>query len=497
MKSKHLDAHIALSLFALALALRLFMLLAFPFDGLYGQDAYAYFDYASTLRVALSQGQAIPEFFWPLGFPLHVVSLSLIVGLQPAAGQFASMIAGAAVASLTFVLVRELLLDVDAHRARRAGIFAALIVATAGQMMISSVAIMSDATGLMWATLSAWLTLRYARTLRAATLVLAAFTLGVAVITRWVFGLLALPWVVCVLLAWRRDWQTIGWRRAMARALMALVAGGLVIVAQLSLGREHTGDLQTVGWDPTNVFRREVTNSDGTFRYDLPIGVYYASTIVQPSYIFPLFAPLWLAGLWALGYYESAPRALLIGWPLVGYVFLAGIAWQSTRFALMFFPALAAWVALGFDQIIEARPHWRRVVIALAALGVVASLIWSMRATGNFVAQNKNADLARVHFVAERVPPDARVLTFSISPTFEHYTTLDVVELYHETPDSLVRQVCRDNGVYVFVNVESIEQQWHGLAPDVNFRWLRDARGLEVIDRIADYTLFNVNGDCS
>jgi 4-amino-4-deoxy-L-arabinose transferase-like glycosyltransferase len=390
-----------------------------------------------------------------------------------------------------------MLLEVDMRRARRAGVVAALIVATAGQMMISSLAIMSDATGLMWATLSAWLTLRYARTLRPATMALAAFTLGAAVITRWVFGLLALPWSVCVLLAWRRDWQAIGWRRAIGLALMALVAGGSVVAAQLSLGSEHTGDLQTVGWDPANAFRREVTNPDGAFQYDLPIGIFYASTIVQPSYIFPLFVPLWLAGLWALGYYESAPRALLIGWPLIGYLFLAGIAWQSTRFALMFFPALAAWVALGFDYLIEARPRWRRVVIALAALGVVASLLWSMRATGNFIAQNKNADLARVRFVADRIAPDARVLTFSISPTFEHYTALDVVELYHETPDSLTPYVCDLREVYVFVNVESIESQWQGLAPALNYRWLRDRHGLETIGRFDDYTLFKVEGDCA
>lgn len=495
---KRSDLWLALGLFALAFVLRASILaVAIPFDGLYGQDAYAYYDYAAELRLSLNESQAIPEFFWPLGYPLHVVVASWITGWRPLAGQLVSMLAAASIAALTFALTCEALRQVDSRRARHAGIVAALLVATAGQLMISSLAIMSDATGLAWAMASAWLTLHYTRTLRPSSLALAAFTLGIAVITRWVFGLLALPWVLTVLIAWRRSESAISLQRAIILTLIALAAGGLVIGAQLSLGDAHKGDLQTVTWDPTNAFRSEVTNLDGSFKYNVPIGLYYALPLIQPGYVFPLFVPFWIAGLWSLRRGVGPVRVLLIGWPLVGYIFLAGIAWQSTRFALIFFPPLAIWVGLGFDYLIDMRPVWRRALIALVTIGILASFVWSLRVVGNFVEQNKNDDLARVAFVTAQLDNGAEVITFSMTSTLDHYSDLNVVELFHETPTTLARRVCGVHGAYLYLDVANIEQQWQGLAPEVNYRWLRDQAGLETIAQFGGYTLFETGGNCS
>lgn len=60
---------------------------------------------------------------------------------------------------------------------------------------------MSDAAGLAWVTLSAWAMLRYTRALRPGWLVLSAFTLGWAVLTRWALALAALPWALSGFLA--------------------------------------------------------------------------------------------------------------------------------------------------------------------------------------------------------------------------------------------------------------------------------------------------------
>ena len=58
----------SLALFGLALALRAASLVAYPFDGLYGQDPYAYYAYAvGPLTAALRQWQPVPPFFWPPG----------------------------------------------------------------------------------------------------------------------------------------------------------------------------------------------------------------------------------------------------------------------------------------------------------------------------------------------------------------------------------------------------------------------------------------------
>jgi hypothetical protein len=94
-------------LFAFALLARLALVAIVPFDGLYGQDAYAYYDYAFELAGALGAGQPPPGFFWPLGYPLHIVFTALFAGWGTAASQLASLIAGALAVALTFALGRE------------------------------------------------------------------------------------------------------------------------------------------------------------------------------------------------------------------------------------------------------------------------------------------------------------------------------------------------------------------------------------------------------
>src|SRR5690349_18059265 len=86
----------------------LFGLLALPasaialfrnFDGLYGQDAYAYFDYSvGSVRHSLLHLAPLEPFFWPPGYPILVALASLLVGPVPLAGQAVSLVAGALVA---------------------------------------------------------------------------------------------------------------------------------------------------------------------------------------------------------------------------------------------------------------------------------------------------------------------------------------------------------------------------------------------------------------
>src|SRR5438045_2815149 len=69
------------------------------FDGLYGQDAFLYFDYAvGPLRDSLLRWEPPPPLFWPPGYPILVLLASTIVGLIPLAGQLVSLACGGFVA---------------------------------------------------------------------------------------------------------------------------------------------------------------------------------------------------------------------------------------------------------------------------------------------------------------------------------------------------------------------------------------------------------------
>jgi hypothetical protein len=111
----------------------------------------------------------------------------------------------------------------------------------------------------------------------------------------------------------------------------------------------------------------------------------------------------------------------------------------------------------------------------------------------NDFVSRKNLDLARAQRLTDRLPDGAQVITFGLTLTLQHYTDLDVVEIYNETPDTLAQRVCGSDATYVYLDVANIEQQWRGLAPEINYRWLRDGAGLAPIDRVAGYSLFSVD----
>lgn len=490
-----IDRRAVIGLFVGALLWRAALLLARPFDGLYGQDAFAYYNYALELQTNLLQSRAIPAFFWPIGFPLHLVFALSVLGVSPPAAQFVSVIAGALLAPLTYTLAREVLRDRGEARARTAAVIAGAIVAVGGQLTISSLSIMSDATALAWVTASAWLTLRYTRTLKFSALLLAVLTASIAVITRWIMALVALPWTIAVLMAWRRHWPLIGRRRAALMIVAAILIGGVIVGGQLGSG-SHTGDLQVVGWDPLNALRRDVVNSDGVFHYDWPLAAYYAQPLAQPAYTFPLLTPVALIGGWALLKTTGARRVVLIGWPLLMYLFLAGIAWQNPRFAVSYLPPLAVWVAVGFDRVWEHDRRWRPIVVGAIGLSLLGMSAWSVRVVDNFVAR-KDADLAVVRQLDRLVPPDGTLITFGLTATVQQYTGLRVVELYHLDEATLGREIQSGRPLYLLIDQTHIEQQWRDKSPALNYHWLQVHTRLVPLAMLTPYRLFEVAGPSS
>jgi 4-amino-4-deoxy-L-arabinose transferase-like glycosyltransferase len=191
------DQHIALLLGGVALAAALAARLLWPFDGLYGQDAFAYFRYARALWPWLLHGTALPIYYWPAGYPLLVALVLPLSGGSSAAGQLVSSAAAASTAALTFLLCRELLPDAPASRV--AALVAGLIVALSGALLRVGLVVMADATALACCAAALYALVRYTRTRRGRWLVGAALALGWAIITRWVCGLLALPMLLYLL----------------------------------------------------------------------------------------------------------------------------------------------------------------------------------------------------------------------------------------------------------------------------------------------------------
>jgi hypothetical protein len=485
------------------------LVLAGRFDGLYGQDPYAYYDYAmGPARQSLLSLRPLPPFFWPPGYPLLVALLSLLLGPGPIAGQVVSLAMGAAAVVFTLLLGEEFALawGWPIPGAQRSALVAGLLVACTGQLWQSSAVVMADTTGLAAATLGAWALLRYGRLHRAGWLLLASAALAAALLARWIYGLVAVPAGLYVL------WLLLGPQARPRRRLLhgagatmtaAAILAPMLLPAIAGLWQRpgqaapFAGTLQVYSWHPLNALQREFVTTDGHLSYRLPNGLYYFLAPAHRYYFTPLAAGFVLLGVFAvLRRGRGAPAAAwtMLGWAGVVYGFHAGAPWQNFRFTLAYLPPLAVLAALGFETALGwAGPRWRLVPILLLAAGLGLMVLGGAQLTRSFIVR-KDGDLDTVRRVEALVPAGARLLVFGPTFTFKHYSALDSVELFYVTPDQLPAELDDGRLAYLLVDVSSLETQWRDEPVAADYRWLRDIRGLEPVEQFGSLTLFKVTG---
>ncbi len=468
------------------------------FDGLYGQDAYAYFDYATTsVRRSIEHLAPAPEtFFWPPGYPILVALASLVMGPSPLAGQVVSLAMGALVPVFTALLVRELWPDEI-----RLALLSGALVALCGQLWQSSIVVMADTTGLALAAAAAWALARYARNGTLAWLILAAAAIAYATLARWIYGLVGLPFGTYAL--WTMLPRGPKWTTVHALAALAVAAAILVpIVGPPLLGllshpaapASFAGNFQVYSWSPLNAFARDFFTADGHLSYAQPNGVYYALAPANLAFFGPLLAPWIVVGLWAAFREWRRPTlVLIVGWAAMVYAFHAGAPWQNFRFSLAYLPPLAILVAAGlrWAWVHVNRRSLRALVGAWAALGLLSMAIGGVRLVQGFV-DRKADDLALVHWVETQTPPSARLFSFGPTLTFRHYASYPTIDLYDVTPADLAAELTTPAPTFVLLDEANVEQQWLGQAPYANFQWLKDGPGLVRIGDQGSYALFRV-----
>jgi Dolichyl-phosphate-mannose-protein mannosyltransferase len=476
------------------------------FDGLYGQDAYAYFDYATaSVRESLLHLRPLEPFFWPPGYPLLVAVASLAVGPVPLAGQLVSLLMGALVTVLTVLLVRELWPE-DVAWALLAG----ALVAVCGQLWQSSVVVMADTTGLALASASAVALVRYARAPHWGWLAAASVALAWATLARWIYGLVAIAFGIYALsLLFDHPHDR---RRRLAHAAVALgVAAAILVpaVAQPLIGlfrdpsqpATFAGNFQVYSWSPLNALRHDFFTADGHLAYTQPNGVYYAIAPANLAYFGPLLAVWVLPGLWAARRWPVRNVVLIVGWAAIVYAFHAGAPWQNFRFTLAYLPPLAiligAGVLVAWRWLASWLPlHWRRPVrlllAAWVAIGLLVTTAAAVRLVERFV-DTKDQELALVHWVQTQTPPGTELFTFGPTLAFRHYSSLPTFDLFDLTPADVRSILGHPAPHYVLVDTASVESQWLNQAPWINYHLMRDDVGLTERGSQGNYTLYQVN----
>lgn len=509
----------------IALLPRLNLDKVFMFDGLYGQDAFAYYEYGIEVQHAIQDLQLPGAMFWPLGFPTFLAGIFTGFGQTPTIAQHAVLVLGALISPLTYLFAFDGLQLISWSRrdAQWVGLIAAVLTAFSGQLLQSSLVVMADVPSLFWVILSAWTLTRYGHALntphpnlrsRFLWMSLAAITLGFATITRWLYGGLAIAWGLFCILQWLQNKAPL--RSYWKDALIAVALGGLILIPQLLHSRNNPGSVVehawVQSWSLDNSFKKDFVNADGTFHYEQTIAEYYVSVIYSHGwYVHKFIAILMIFGFLRL--FINAIRSpksrssfllLLLMWIIMTYGFLIGIPYQNIRFSLAFFIPLTIFAGIGIVSLlhllnpIKTYPHIKPIAIATQGFIIFAMLLAAFtpyagaKETLQQFIIRKNKDLAVVQQVEAILEPDAIIYTLDLWSMMRHYTTVDTIQIFYEDPNTIAANLPTDHPTYVLLNTWAIQNQWVGKIPWQNYHALRYNPGLEHLGRFSNYHLFRV-----
>jgi 4-amino-4-deoxy-L-arabinose transferase-like glycosyltransferase len=480
------------------------------FNGLYGQDPFAYNGYAvGPLRRTVLHGAPLQPMFWPLGYPIPTAIASLVVGPHPLAGQIVNILAGAITSVGTYLLGRRLfaIAGVSPRTGRYAALTGALLMAVAGRMLESDVTVMADSVALATSVVAAWALLEWlygeGSARRAAVWpALAGGALAWSAITRWGQVILVLVWLGVMLPSLGTERRS----RTVRGLPWAMLPAAFILGTQLTLAftmrpppglgpYPFLGDLGLVGgggWSPLHLVARQFLSADGLQRYSMPNLLFYASGPFRLAYLTPVFFPAVIAGLWVSLWRYRRVVPLLLVWPAALLLFDAGLPEQNERFILAALPPLALLAGLGVAALREPiGSFWRLISTACIAAGLVLVTVFGMRGMTT-LAQERNADLRVTSWTAARVPAGSHVFSFEISLTLRYATRLWVTDIYLLPPARFRHALASTRPTFLLVRPADMGAQWANRNPGRNYALLRAEHRLIADGSIAGYTLYRV-----
>ena len=493
-----------LILIVLASVARLVIVLYHGFDGLYGQDAFAYYNFAQDILYFIETLNPPPPFFWSIGYPSQLALGFSLFGISPQVALNISLLMGALLPALVYILAIQL--NLRPTYAFMAG----LLMAFSGQALQSSLVIMSDIPALFWGVLSAVVFVRYLNVNQPRWMILCGLFVSFACLTRWIY--LILPLLFLIVIVFRAlfplpETSEKGLGGEVARRkhpikilfdiAFATIFGFMPVFPQFLYNQVNPTPLLNhswvQGWSPLNAFSQNFVNIDGTFHYQHINALFYAYPLHDLSYLSPLLTLFVWVGIIVLirlrGWHKII---LLLGWLILPYLFLAGIPYQNIRFSLIMFPPVIIIVGFGLQTLLSIQ-HRARWIFALLGLVGFAHTAFSGFDYANSFIELHQSEKAVVEWLEDKIPEGTTLYTFGSTLTLENYTDYNIIEIFYETPKTLNQRWFRGRADYLLLNIWQIENQWQGRDPQANYHWFRDERGLVEIGKFRHLTLFRAS----
>jgi 4-amino-4-deoxy-L-arabinose transferase-like glycosyltransferase len=476
----------AFALLLVGLALRGGPVLISRFDGLYGQDAYYFYEEGRHIAFSFRH-----DGLDSVGYPGLLALTFLLFGVTPAVAQSAGLLLGAltpvGVFGIGWLLTK-----------RYSTAFIAGILTCALPFHIrSSIVIMSDVSALFWITAGVWSGLRYLDTLSWRWGLSAVCLIALAGVTRYVSFLILIPLIVCAFASHRRI--------PINHLAVGFAVGLAVCVPELLRMRVHIPSLFILkGWSPWNAVQREFITPDGFMSYPMPVALMNMKTLGGWSFLNPVGALAALTGLWRFRR-DTAAAAFLVSWLAVWFVFLSGLTVVNPRYLLPLSVPLCLLSAMGLMELAEKiggkRRYRNTALIGLVGLTLAGMGFGVWRTVGE-ILERKACEMEAVQWVREHTDATSAVLiAFDVAHALRHYTERTVTHLHEIQPEKLDIPSGDEPGFYLIWNEEHalrVARRRPGeddIMPSFaeNVRWLREEVRRTGLTRICGWEILRLN----
>lgn len=483
-----------LFLFLIPFLFRLAIILYYQFDGLYGQDAYAYDEWSAQFYSSLTNFHIPPPFYWPVGYFIFNFLFSIFTaGDTTIAGLLLSLNAGSLISVVIYFIAYELLdKDEYAHR-KKIAFYSGLIASFTVILTKSSIVVMSDTTGLLFGSLCILFQLKYFNNNKTIFIYLSLISFSIALMTRYANVLMIVPFICNYI--YNIKTQKRKFFSEIKILIPAVIIALIVFLPQLYyISKQgityfhNESDLESwpQSWNPLNYFRKEFHTVDGTMFYKLPNFLFYSSFIFHPVYLFT-GGMFFISGIVLMIRNKDFKILILnLSWIAAFYLFLAGTSFQSIRYTMNFLPASVIILCYGIYKL-NIKETYKKLMLFVVIASITGYGIYHIN---SFMIQ-KNEDLSVVRWINQKVPENSSVFTFEVTGAVKKYCKVKTQEIYYYDSTGIDNFIKTNKGiVYFILPAEKIKSQWKNLPIEKTYDYIIEKYKPHKETMVSYYTVY-------
>ena len=438
------------------------------FDGMVGQDGYAYVDYARKIRQWWQGGIHPGDFFWPPGYPILGALFSFSGLSVPLCMQVISCLSLSGTLIFTGWLIKSYY---PQHEHKGLYSYLVLFGLFAPYFFRNGMVTTSDMTACLMVSMCLYYGNLYVQNYKWTHLMALAFAISIGTLVRYPVAVVLAPLVFHLAWIWIRDVKN-AWHLLVVLIPLAVIALYLLFKPDYTAFLGHRA---LSNWAFKNYFIGAFNTEDGSTHHFLPNLIFIFSPFFHPGWIWPGLVFIWFS----LKSKEGLPGLFLFGiLPYLTYaLFLAGNPDQNPRHLLIGFPMVLFCCYRGYDQFFRI-PGFRRYLKPALVLVLTIQILLSARALQPSFKRN----------VLERHLVDRlRALNEQASVPVLYGFDMDIAMASRGVPFE-VRNLYREEyagferGALVLFNEEGLSGQWKGKNPMINWEKLKNNYRLIIIE---------------